>query len=321
VEVDELVERALKNREKIISASKEFLKGNLSLEGYLWELERFRREQAEALRRFAALVMDLRPMEMTEAVNRLRQDKRLLTLSRLASEIRTKLSERDRRLGKWASLVLEEWLKEAGELPVPIAPRMAPEAAERVPAPPAGVTKVAEPEPAVKPEPVARHEPITVSPPEATKTEVPVVPQPQMPVQVERAPRKEIDRAAIAAAVERAVGRVRRSPLEVYNDLDALLGKTLIGPEQPLVSLCWLMMSYLLGQSDNEELKELSEGYIGSLKSTRSSIVRPEVRRLAMEAVMHVEGREELRPIASFVQLYLSEAGEVKETWYRQPSS
>jgi len=81
------------------------------------------------------------------------------------------------------------------------------------------------------------------------------------------------------------------------------------------------MMSYLLGQSDNEELKELSEEYIGSLKSTRSSIVRPEVRRLAMEAVMHAEGREELRPIASFVQLYLSEAGEVKETWYRQPSS
>jgi len=321
VEVDELVERALRNREEIISASKEFLKGNLSLEDYLWELERFRREQAEALRRFAALVMGLRPMEMTEAVNRLRQDKCLLTLSRLASEIRTKLSERDRRLGKWASLVLEEWLKEAGEPPVPIAPRMAPEAAERVPAPPAGVTKVAEPEPAVNPEPVARHEPITVSPPEATKTEVPVVPQPQMPVQVERAPRKEIDRAAIAAAVERAVGRVRRSPLEVYNDLDALLGKTLIGPEQPLVSLCWLMMSYLLGQSDNEELKELSEEYIGSLKSTRSSIVRPEVRRLAMEAVMHAEGREELRPIASFVQLYLSEAGEVKETWYRQPSS
>jgi hypothetical protein len=126
---------------------------------------------------------------------------------------------------------------------------------------------------------------------------------------VSRVPGKEIDRAAIITAVGRAVGmmRTKRSPMQVYDDLYRLLGKTLIGPEQPLVSLCLLTTSYLLGEADYEALKELSEEYIEKLKQARGFAVRPEVGRLAMEAARLAEEREELKPIASFIQLYLSE--------------
>jgi hypothetical protein len=85
------------------------------------------------------------------------------------------------------------------------------------------------------------------------------------------------------------------------------------------------MMSYLLGAVGYEDLKELSEEYIEELKPSRSSVVRPEIRRLAMEAARLAEEREELKPFASFVQLYLSEANpgaqEVRESWHRSPSS
>jgi hypothetical protein len=171
-----------------------------------------------------------------------------------------------------------------------------------------------------------RHEPITPSPPEVPpevpKAEVPLVPQPQA-----QAPKKEIDKVAIVMAVEKAVVKVRtkRSPMEVYRDLDGLLNGDLAGPERQLVFLCRLMMSYLLGAVGYEDLKELSEDYIGQLKLARSSAIRPEVRRLAVEATKLAEEREELRPFASFVQLYLSEANpgaqEVRESWYRSPSS
>jgi hypothetical protein len=134
--------------------------------------------------------------------------------------------------------------------------------------------------------------------------------------------RREIDRAAIAAAVERAVVKARkRSPMEVYNDLYGLLSRALIGPEQPLVSLCWLIMSYLLGETNYEELTELSQDYIAALKSAENTVFRPEIRRLAVEVVAHAEEKAELRPFASFVQLCLSEAQEVRGAWHRSPSS
>jgi len=53
-----------------------------------------------------------------------------------------------------------------------------------------------------------------------------------------------------------------------------------------------------------------SEEYIEQLKSSDSSAIRPEVRRLAMEGVRLAEEREELKPIASFIQLYLLETQE-----------
>jgi hypothetical protein len=341
VEVEGLIEEIFRNREEVYSASKAFLKDGLQAEEYLPELERFRREQLEALDRFYSQVRTLNPIAMANMVNRVRTDPRLVNLYHIAKRVGRKLSEMDRRLGEWAAMVLMERLKEAGEPPVPIAPRKAPEMVVREPpAQPADAIEVVEPRPEVGPETVAMPEPPAASPavpepdvpppvvpeptignaptiapqPEAPKAKAPIAPQ--VPV------RREIDRAAIAAAVERAVVKVRkRSPMEVYNDLYELLNKTLIGPEQPLVSLCWLIMSYLLGETNYEELKELSQDYIVVLKSAKNPIFRPEVRRLVIEVVAHAEERTELKPFASFVQLCLSEAQEVGEAWYRSPSS
>jgi hypothetical protein len=230
-------------------------------------------------------------------------------LSSIARYVDEKLSKTDGKLGRWASMVLNENFKEAGEPPVPV-PEKAPVVVTR--APPAEQKPVA----------VVGHEPITSSQPKAPQAEVPVTPQPQA-----QAPRKEIDKVAIIAAVDKAVVKVRakRSPMEVYRDLDGLLNGDLAGPERQLVFLCRLMMSYLLGAVGYEDLKELSEEYIGQLKPAKSSVVRPEVRGLAMEATRLADEREELKPFASFVQLFLSEANpgaqEVRESWYRSPSS
>jgi hypothetical protein len=332
VEVEGLIEEILRNREEVYSASKSFLKGELPAEEYLPELERFWRKQLEAFDRFYSEVKKLNPIEMVKMVNRVRADPQLANLYHVAKRVGRKLSEVDRRLGEWAAMVLEEKLKEAGEPPVPIAPRKAPEMVVREPpAQPADAIEVAEikieaaavPEPPVPephaqplvvPGPTTGNAPTIAPQPEAPKEKPPVAPQ--VPV------RREIDRAAIAAAVERAVVKARkRSPMEVYNDLYGLLSRALIGPEQPLVSLCWLIMSYLLGETNYEELTELSQDYIAALKSAENMVFRPEIRRLAVEVVAHAEEKTELRPFASFVQLCLSEAQEVREAWHRSPSS
>jgi hypothetical protein len=332
VEVEELIEEICRNREEVYSASKSFLKGELPAEEYLPELERFWRKQLEALDRFYSEVKKLNPIEMAKMVNRVRADPQLANLYHVAKRVGRKLSEVDRRLGEWAAMVLEEKLKEAGEPPVPIAPRRAPEAVVREPpAQPADAIEVAEikieaaavPEPSVPepraqplvvPEPITTGNAPTAPQPETPKEKPPVAPQ--VPV------RREIDRAAIAAVVERAVVKARkRSPMEVYNDLYGLLSRALIGPEQPLVSLCWLIMSYLLGETNYEELTELSQDYIAALKSAENVVFRPEIRRLAFEVVAHAEEKAELRPFASFVQLCLSEAQEVRGAWHRSPSS
>jgi hypothetical protein len=308
MELDEVVEKIVRNREEVYSASKAFLRGELSLEEYLRRLVRFWKEQPELIDASFALAMRLDPVEMADKMARVLAKGQLPSIARYVDE---KLSKTDKKLGRWASMVLRENFKEAGEPPVPV-PEKAPVVATRAPlAPPA------EPKPVA----VVRHEPITSSQPKAPKAEVPVTPQPQA-----QAPRKEIDKVAIIAAVDKAVVKVRkRSPMEVYRDLDGLLNGDLARPEQQLVFLCRLMMSYLLGAVGYEDLKELSEEYIEELKPSRSSVVRPEIRRLAMEATRLAEEREELKPFASFVQLYLSEANpgaqEVRESWYRSPSS
>jgi hypothetical protein len=308
MELDEIVEKIVRNREEVYSASKAFLRGELSLEEYLRRLVRFWKEQPELIDASFTLAMRLDPVEMADKMARVLAKGQLPSIARYVDE---KLSKTDKKLGRWASMVLRENFKEAGEPPVPV-PEKAPVVATRAPlAPPA------EPKPVA----VVRHEPITSSQPKAPKAEVPVTPQPQA-----QAPRKEIDKVAIIAAVDKAVVKVRkRSPMEVYRDLDGLLNGDLARPEQQLVFLCRLMMSYLLGAVGYEDLKELSEEYIEELKPSRSSVVRPEIRRLAMEATRLAEEREELKPFASFVQLYLSEANpgaqEVRESWYRSPSS
>ncbi|MFZ8858464.1 MAG: hypothetical protein ACO2O1_09555 [Candidatus Caldarchaeales archaeon] len=332
MEVEGLVKEILRNREEVYSASKSFLKGEISRDDYLPELERFWRKQLEAFDRFYSEAKKLSPIEMAKMVNRVRADPQLANLCHVAKWIGRKLSEVDRRLGEWATKVLEEKLREAGEPPVPIAPRRAPEmVVQEPPARPVDAIEVAEikieaaavseppvPEPhaqpLVVPKPTTENAPTIAPQPEAPKEKPPVAPQ--VPV------RREIDRAAIAAAVERAVVKARkRSPMEVYNELYGLLSRALIGPEQPLVSLCWLIMSYLLGETNYEELTELSQDYIAVLKSAESMVFRPEIRRLAVEVVAHAEEKAELRPFASFVQLCLSEAQEVRGAWHRSPSS
>ena len=332
MEVEGLIEEILRNREEVYSASKSFLKGEISRDDYLPELERFWRKQLEAFDRFYSEAKKLSPIEMAKMVNRVRADPQLANLCHVAKWIGRKLSEVDRRLGEWATKVLEEKLREAGEPPVPIAPRRAPEmVVQEPPARPVDAIEVAEikieaaavPEPPVPephaqplvvPEPTTGNAPTIAPQPEAPKEKPPVAPQ--VPV------RREIDRAAIAAAVERAVAKAKkRSPIMVYRDLDGLLSGVLTGPEQQLVFLCRLMMSYLLGAVSYEDLIELSEDYIGQLKSSKGPIIEPEVKRLAAEAARLAEEREELKPFASFVQLYLSEAQEVRESWYRSPSS
>jgi hypothetical protein len=325
VEVEGLIEEILRNREEVYSASKSFLKDEISRDDYLPELERFWRKQLEALDRFYSEVKKLNPIEMAKMVNRVRADPQLANLYHVAKRVGRKLSEVDRRLGEWAAMVLEERLKEAGEPPVPIAPRRVPGVVVREPpAQPAEAIEAPEPRvrPLVVPEPTTRIAPTIAPQLETPKAEVPVKPQPQV-----QAPKKEIDRAAIITAVERAVVKVRtkRSPMEVYRDLDGLLNGDLAGSERQLVFLCRLMMTYLLGAVSYEDLIELSEDYIGQLKSSKGPITKPEVKRLAAEAARLAEEREELKPFASFVQLYLSGANpgaqEVRESWYRSPSS
>jgi hypothetical protein len=113
----------------------------------------------------------------------------------------------------------------------------------------------------------------------------------------------------LAVTVKEAAMKVKRSPMEVYGDLDTLLYKGLAKPERLLVYLSRLMMAYMLGmfgKVDYKDLKELSEVYIEELKSYNSSAIRPEVRRLATEAADLAEEREELKPMALFVKFYLS---------------
>jgi hypothetical protein len=337
MELDEIVEKIVRNREEVYSASKAFLRGELSYEEYLWRLVRFWKEQPELIDASFTLAMRLDPVEMADKMARVLARGQLPSIARYVDE---KLSKTDGKLGRWASMVLRENFKEAGEPPVPV-PEKAPEMVVREPpAQPADATEVMEPRPEVEPETAAMPEPPAASPavpepdapplvvpepinagnaptapqPEAPKEKLPVAPQ--VPV------RREIDRAAIAAAVERAVAKAKkRSPIMVYRDLDGLLSGVLTEPEQQLVFLCRLMMSYLLGAVSYEDLIELSEDYIGQLKSSKGPIIEPEVKRLAAEAARLAEEREELKPFASFVQLYLSEAQEVRESWYRSPSS
>jgi hypothetical protein len=338
MELDEIVEKIVRNREEVYSASKAFLRGELSLEEYLRRLVRFWKEQPELIDASFTLAMRIDPVEMADKMARVLAKGQLPSIARYVEEV---LSKTDGKLGRWASMVLRENFKEAGEPPVPIAPREVPEKVVREPpAQPADATEAVEPRPEIRPEAAAVPEPPAASPavrepdaptlvvPEPTTGNAPTIapqleaPEEKPPVATQMPVRREIDRAAIAAAVERAVMKARkRSPMEVYNDLYGLLSRALIGPEQPLVSLCWLIMSYLLGETNYEELAELSQDYIAALKSAENVVFRPEIRRLAVEVVTHAEEKAELRPFASFVQLCLSKAQEVRESWYRSPSS
>ncbi|MEM2233695.1 MAG: hypothetical protein QXP81_09190, partial [Nitrososphaerota archaeon] len=130
---------------------------------------------------------------------------------------------------------------------------------------------------------------------------------------------------------DRAVGRGRitgreRSAIEVFSDLDRLLSRGVLGAEQYLVFIARLVLGYLLGSIDREEMAELAEEYVSALKSS-ADVVRPEVRGLVLEAMRLAESRPEpeLKSIVAAVQLYMSgqtdPQGRVEVVWSRQPSS
>jgi hypothetical protein len=83
--------------------------------------------------------------------------------------------------------------------------------------------------------------------------------------------------------------------------------------ERALIYLCRAIVAYLLDSIRYEDLIALSNDYVKTLKSAWGSAVRPEVRRLAMEAADLAEERKELRLLALFVKLFLAEAGPPSE--------
>jgi len=96
---------------------------------------------------------------------------------------------------------------------------------------------------------------------------------------------------------------------EVHETYAAQETEELNEPERALIALCKAIVAYLLGSIKYEDLILLSNDYAKTLKSAWGSAVRPEVRRLAMEAADLAEEREELRLVALFVKLFLAEAG------------
>jgi uncharacterized membrane protein len=100
---------------------------------------------------------------------------------------------------------------------------------------------------------------------------------------------------------------------EVHETYAAQETEELNEPERALIALCKAIVAYLLGSIKYEDLILLSNDYAKTLKSAWGSAVRPEVRRLAMEAADLAEEREELRLVALFVKLFIAEAGPPSE--------
>jgi uncharacterized membrane protein len=86
--------------------------------------------------------------------------------------------------------------------------------------------------------------------------------------------------------------------------------------ERALVAFCKTILAYLLGSIRYEDLIALANDYVKTLKSAWGSAVRPEVRRLVMEAADLAEEREELRLVTLFVKLFLAEASPLSEKLY-----
>jgi hypothetical protein len=116
--------------------------------------------------------------------------------------------------------------------------------------------------------------------------------------------------SAYVATETREEGVSRSEVLETYAAQET---EELNEPERALIALCKAIVAYLLGSIKYEDLILLSNDYAKTLKSAWGSAVRPEVRRLAMEAADLAEEREELRLVALFVKLFLAEAGPPSE--------
>jgi hypothetical protein len=128
--VEDLTARIARNRDGIVEASKAFLRGRMGREEYLSALERFRREQSEAVRQLLSMARQMDPVRRARTLMAVAVDNRLVAV---AQAIRSVM---DGEWGRWASLVLEERFSQAQPLQLPAAQQVqeAPEAPVEAPA-------------------------------------------------------------------------------------------------------------------------------------------------------------------------------------------
>jgi hypothetical protein len=128
--VEDLTARIARNRDGIVEASKAFLRGRMGREEYLSALERFRREQSEAVRQLLSMARQMDPVRRARTLMAVAVDNRLVAV---AQAIRSVM---DGEWGRWASLVLEERFSQAQPLQLPAAQQVqeAPEASVEAPA-------------------------------------------------------------------------------------------------------------------------------------------------------------------------------------------
>ena len=128
--MEDLTARIARNRDGVVEASKAFLRGRMGREEYLSALERFRREQSEAVRQLLSMARQMDPVRRARTLMAVAVDNRLVAV---AQAIRSVM---DGEWGRWASLVLEERFSQAQPLQLPAAQqvREAPEAPVEAPA-------------------------------------------------------------------------------------------------------------------------------------------------------------------------------------------
>ena len=128
--MEDLTARIARNRDGVVEASKAFLRGRMGREEYLSALERFRREQSEAVRQLLSMARQMDPVRRARTLMAVAVDNRLVAV---AQAIRSVM---DGEWGRWASLVLEERFSQAQPLQLPAAQQVAvaPEAPVEAPA-------------------------------------------------------------------------------------------------------------------------------------------------------------------------------------------
>jgi len=335
--VEDLIARIARNRDAVVEASKAFLRGRMGREEYLSALERFRREQSEAVMQLLAKARQMDPVRRARTLMAVAIDNRLAAI---AQAVRSAM---DGEEGRWAALVLEERFSLAAPRQAPQQPPtpqvIGPEkAAPPMPQEPEGARPAAmrevEPTPLTVGEseeaPPAAPEPETPAPapspqpepqpaPQRGDTQLEVAPQPEAPAgPAQQAPAVRIEgvRAAVARALGSLPRRPPRGPVQLHRELDDLLAlRDLNGLEEQLIYLSKLLLMYLMGELDLGTARELGEDYGSRIKelAARGHRVREEIAAKAAEAARMVEERQEVRDLALLASLAAQPSGRVED--------
>jgi hypothetical protein len=324
--VEDLIARIARNRDAVVEASKAFLRGRMGMEEYLSALERFRREQSEAVMQLLAKARQMDPVRRARTLMAVAIDNRLVAI---AQAVRSAM---DGEEGRWAALVLEERFSLAAPRQPPTLQLAGPEkAAPPMPQEPEGALR--EVEPAVGgPEeaPPAAPEPETPAPapspqpepqpaPQRGDTPLGAAPQPEAPAgPAQQAPAVRIEgvRAAVARALGSLPKRPPRGPVQLHRELDDLLAlRDLNGLEEQLIYLSKLLLMYLMGELDLGTARELGGDYGSRIKelAARGHRVREEIAAKAAEAARMVEERQEVRDLALLASLAAQPSGRVED--------